>query len=89
MQKTIKHLASAIVVALFLFIALASGDTSGSSYGVKSAAEDEYKCGECRTIRKDASGCFSKMGGRCSWVSHTDKAFGGNYFYCSRVCCEK
>jgi len=87
MKSSILHITSVITLALFLFISLATGEETSSTS--KTPGEDEYKCGKCFAIKKKSKGCYTKLANQCSYVSHTDKAFGGNYFYCSRSCCEK
>lgn len=77
---------SIITIILFSLTFIATGESKPLT---KKAGPGEYKCGKCFTIRKNSSGCYTKFGGSCSYVSNTDQAFGGSYFYCSRSCCEK
>ena len=80
------HLILSVVIIVAI---LANMETGGSSSLTKTAGPGEYKCGKCFTIKNKSDGCFTKFGGRCSYVSHTDKAYGGSYFYCSKSCCER
>ena len=85
-NKFNKNFLSIITIIVFSLTFIATGKSKPYT---KTAGPGEYKCGKCFKIKKKSSGCYTKFGSSCSYVTHTDKAFGGNYFYCSRSCCEK